>query len=68
MKDVCMKFYDASKPLYLQTDASGVGLGAGLLQMQQGMNCTYDEVPNKVALHPNAFASRVQCRVAVEQH
>ena len=34
--DVCMKFYDDSKPLYLETDASGVCLGAALLQMCEG--------------------------------
>ena len=27
VKDVCMKFHDDAKPLYLETDASGVGLG-----------------------------------------
>ena len=26
--DMCMKFYDYTKPLYLETDASRVGLGA----------------------------------------
>ena len=31
-EDVCMKFYDETKPLYVETDASGVGLGAPLLQ------------------------------------
>ena len=25
--DVCMKFYNDTKPLYLETDASGIGLG-----------------------------------------
>ena len=29
--DMCLKFYDDTKPLYLETDASGVGLGAALL-------------------------------------
>ena len=32
-KDACMKYYDASGPLYLETGASDVGLGAGLLQV-----------------------------------
>ena len=30
--DTCMKFYDASRPLYLETDAPDVGLGVGLLR------------------------------------
>ena len=28
--DICMKFYDEIKPLYLETDASGIGLGTTL--------------------------------------
>ena len=32
-RDACMKFYDALKLLYLEMDASGVGLGASILQM-----------------------------------
>ena len=30
--DMCMKFYNDTKPVYLETDASRVGLGAALLQ------------------------------------
>ena len=30
-EDACMKFYDEEKPLYLETDASDVQLGADLL-------------------------------------
>ena len=32
-KDVCMKFYNEKKPLYLETDVSAIGLGAGPLQV-----------------------------------
>ena len=31
-KVACMKFHDETKLLYIETDASGVGLGAALLQ------------------------------------
>ena len=30
--DMCMKFYDDTKPLYLETAVSSIGLGAALLQ------------------------------------
>ena len=29
-RDACMNFYDASKPLYLEMDASSIGLEASL--------------------------------------
>ena len=53
-----MKFYDDTKSLYLETDVSGVGLGAGLLQTQDGTACQKDMVPDKTILHPIAFASK----------
>ena len=39
-------------------DASGINLWAGLLQVREGINCRYDEVPDNVILCPTAFASR----------
>ena len=31
-RNICMKFYDAARPLYLETDASGIGLVVRLLK------------------------------------
>ena len=53
-----MKFYDASRSLYLLTDASGIGLGARLLQVRDGMKCAHDEVPDNATMHPTAFACK----------
>ena len=64
--DMCMKFYDNTKPLYLEIDASGVGLGVALLQMHKGTACQKDIVPNSTTLCPIAFASKslrgAECR------
>ena len=49
-KDACMKFYDASRPLYMTPDASGVGLGARLLQVRDSMKCGYDKLPDNATL------------------
>ena len=53
---ICMKFYGALKPLNLETDS--VNLGAGLLQVRDGMNCGHDEIPENAILHPTAFISK----------
>ena len=53
-----MKFYDASKPLNVKTDAFSISLGAGLLQVWNGVNCEQDRVPDNTPLHPNAFTSK----------
>ena len=37
---------------------SDIGLGASLLQMQESMNCRFNEVPDNAVLHPIAFASK----------
>ena len=56
--DVCMKFYDNSKPLYLETDASGTGLGVALLQHHDNTVCQVGVAPQKITLHPIAFTSK----------
>ena len=53
-----MKFYDNTKPPYLETDASGVGLGAALLQLHEDTMCQQDMVPDNTVLCPIAFASK----------
>ena len=45
--DICMKFYNDTKPLYLETDASGVCLGAALLQLCDNTTCKKDMAPDK---------------------
>ena len=57
--DMCMKFYNDTKLLYLETDTSGVGLGAALLPMHEGTTCQKDTVPDNTILCPIAFASKI---------
>ena len=53
------EFVAASRPLYLETDASGVGLGAGLLQVRCGMNCEHGEIADNTILCPVVFNSKI---------
>ena len=53
-----MKFYDASRPLYPKTDASGASFGVGLLQERDGMNYGHDHVQNNATVCPITFISK----------
>ena len=57
-KDSCMKFYDVSQQLYLETYSSGVSLGVRLLEISNVMNCGHDKVPDKSTLCTTPFASK----------
>ena len=39
IEDTYMKFFNEKRLLYLETDASGVGLGTRLLQIRDEMYC-----------------------------
>ena len=56
--EMCMKFYEDTKPLYLETDASGINLGAALLQLRNNINCPKDTAPDNTNLCPIAFVSK----------
>ena len=64
--DVCMKFYDKTKPLYLESDESWIGLSATILQTRDGMTCPRDTAPDNTILRPISFASKnltsTECR------
>ena len=51
-EDACMKFYDETKPLYIETDVSGIGLGEALLQTRDNMTFHRDDVPDNSILRP----------------
>ena len=56
--EVSMKFYNDTKPLYLETDASRVSLGAALLQLHDNTTCQKGMAPDNTILQPIAFASK----------
>ena len=57
-EEACMKFYDETNPLYIKRDASGVGLGATLLQTRNNTSCAKDEAPDNSILRHIPFASK----------
>ena len=57
-RDTCMKFCYVARPLYLETDACGLGLETRLLQVRDGMNCRHDERNDNAILQLNAFTSK----------
>ena len=54
---VCMKFYDDTKLLCLETDASGIGFRAALLQLCNKTDCQKVMAPDNTILCPITFAS-----------
>ena len=52
-----MKFYDETKPLYLETDAFGIGIGTALLWTRDGVTCPRDMEPDNTILRLITFAS-----------
>ena len=64
--EMCMKFYDDTKLLYLKTDVSGIALRAALLQLRDNTTCQTHMAPDNTILHPIVFVSKslmdVECR------
>ena len=56
--DIYMKFYDKTKPLYLETDASQIGLCTTLLQTRDGTTFLIDAAPDNTILRPMVFATK----------
>ena len=53
-----MKFNDETKPLYIEMDASIVGLEVMLLQTRNNTSCAKDEAPDLSIFRPIVFASK----------
>ena len=48
--EMCMKFYDDTKLLYLETDMSGIGLGKALLQLRDNTACQKGMAPDNTII------------------
>ena len=57
-EDVYMKFYDETKPLCIETEASKVVLGAALLQTGSNTNCHRDEAADNNPHRLTTFSSK----------
>ena len=53
-----MKVYNVARTLYLDTNASSISLGAGLLQVRDSMNFGHEEILDNAILQPTVFASQ----------
>ena len=53
-----MKFYYETRPLYLEADLSGIGLGTRLLQIRDKMNFPQAKAPHNSILRLIAFANK----------
>ena len=64
-----MKFYNETKALYLERDASGVGLGANILQTRSGTSCPKDMALDNNILWPITLTSKsIQYRQEIQQY
>ena len=50
--------YDKTKPFSLETDTSGVGLGAALLETRSDTICPKDEAQDNSIFRPITFVSK----------
>ena len=57
-KDTTMAFYNKKGQLYIDTDASGLGLRPSLLYLRDGMQFPRNEAPYNAAFWPVAFATK----------
>ena len=56
--NMTMVFYNEKAQLYLETEASGEGLGVSLLQVRDRMQFPRNEAPDNAVLWPIAFVSK----------
>ena len=57
-KNAAMAFYNKKEQLYLEIDALGIALEAGLLQMRDDMQFLRNEAPDNAELQLIAFTSK----------